>query len=130
MHKLNLIRSGMDAKQADKALIMVHGRGARAEDFVGLVDELEVGGFAIWAPQATQNTWYPYSFMAPIAQDEPFLTSALEMLNEVVDDLVSLGIGEDRIYFTGFSQGACLTLEYVARNAKRYGGVAAFTGGL
>jgi len=130
MHKLNLIRSGLDAKEADKALVMLHGRGGRAEDFLGLVDELEVEGFAIVAPQANHNTWYPYSFMAPISQNEPFLTSALEMLKEVVDNLISLGITEDRIYFVGFSQGACLTLEFVARNAKKYGGVAAFTGGL
>src|SRR5690554_890192 len=130
MHKLNLIRSGLDAKEADKALIMVHGRGGRAEDFLGLADQLELEGFAIRAPQANNNTWYPYSFMAPISQNEPFLTSALEMLKEVVDNLISLGITEDRIYFAGFSQGACLTLEYVARNAKRYGGVVAFTGGL
>ncbi|HRP58456.1 dienelactone hydrolase family protein, partial [Agriterribacter sp.] len=82
------------------------------------------------APQATGNTWYPYSFMAPPAQNEPWLSSALSLLKTVVNDVNEQGIAAENIYFLGFSQGACLTLEFVTRNAQRYGGVAAFTGGL
>ena len=86
--------------------------------------------FALLAPQAANNSWYPYSFMAPISQNEPWLSSALLLLKEMVNDVIAQGIAEHDIYFTGFSQGACLTLEYVARNATKLGGVVAFTGGL
>ena len=82
------------------------------------------------APQATNNTWYPYSFLAPPSQNEPWLSSALDLLDEIVNDLKKNDIDPKNIYFLGFSQGACLTLEYVTRNATRYGGVVAFTGGL
>ena len=82
------------------------------------------------APQATNSTWYPYSFMAPQQQNEPWLSSALFLLKEVVNDINVRGIPSEKIYFLGISQGACLTQEYVARNARRFGGVVAFTGGL
>lgn len=82
------------------------------------------------APQATRNEWYPHSFLAVPVKNEPWLSSALSVLDETVKDILALGFSSSHIYFLGFSQGACLTLEYVARNAKRYGGVIAFTGGL
>ena len=82
------------------------------------------------APQATNKTWYPYSFLAPPSQNEPWLSSALGLLKELVDELTAKGVRADNIYFLGFSQGACLTLEFVTRNANNYGGVVAFTGGL
>lgn len=116
--------------EAKKALIMVHGRGASAEDIIGLSPSLNVKDYALIAPQATNYTWYPYSFLAPPKQNEPWLSSALELLNEVVRDINKAGITADNIYFLGFSQGACLTLEFVTRHAKKWGGVAAFTGGL
>src|SRR5581483_6685898 len=114
----------------DKALILVHGRGGRAGDILFLADELNVGDYALLAPQATGNSWYPYSFLMPPAQNEPWLSSALDVLKQLVADVNAAGISTENIYFLGFSQGACLTLEFVTRLATRYGGVVAFTGGL
>lgn len=130
MHSKNIISSGLKPEDAGKALIMVHGRGGSAEDILSLSQYLDVEDFALLAPQASQHSWYPYSFLAPPAQNEPYLSSALDLLKEVVGDLETKGIAKDQIYFLGFSQGACLTLEFVTRNAARYGGVVAFTGGL
>ena len=130
MHTKNIITSGKALATADRALIMVHGRGGSAEDILSLAADLPVTDFALLAPQATGHSWYPYSFMSLPAQNQPWLGSALGLLKEVVDDIRSQGIADDKIWFLGFSQGACLTLEFVTRNAARYGGVAAFTGGL
>ena len=126
----NIITAGKELSEAEKALILVHGRGASAEDILSLADHLPVKDFALLAPQAAGNSWYPYSFLAPPAENQPRLGAALELLAGVVDDIVAAGIGKKEIFFLGFSQGACLTLEFVARHATRYGGVAAFTGGL
>lgn len=109
---------------------MLHGRGAPAEDILSLASYLSVGAYALIAPQATNYTWYPYSFLAPPQQNEPWLSSALELVDEIVAHIRQEGIETQNIFFTGFSQGACLTLEYVARHARKWGGVAAFTGGL
>ena len=130
VHNKNIQTAGKSLKEADKALIMIHGRGAHARDILGLAPHLTVADFALLAPQATNNTWYPYSFMAKKDQNEPALSSALEVIKEVVNEVTGQGIPAEKIYFLGFSQGACLTLEFVARNAARYGGIAAFTGGL
>lgn len=130
MHKKDIRTAGKKIEEATRALIMLHGRGAPAEDILALAPNLEVRDFALIAPQATQYTWYPYSFLVPPAQNEPWLTSALQLIHEIVTDINKEGIASERIYFTGFSQGACLTLEYVTRNARKWGGVAAFTGGL
>ena len=130
MHQKNIIAAGKDLKDASKVLIMIHGRGGSAEDIISLGDHLQVADFALLAPQATGNTWYPYSFLAPTTQNEPWLSSALNLLKEMVADLESKGFQRDQIYFLGFSQGACLTLEFVTRHAAKYGGVVAFTGGL
>jgi phospholipase/carboxylesterase len=109
---------------------MVHGRGGSAEDILSLARHLNIKEYALVAPEATNNTWYPFPFIAPVQQNEPWLSSALALLKAVVDELLDRGISWKDIYFLGFSQGACLTLEFVARNARRYGGVVAFTGGL
>jgi phospholipase/carboxylesterase len=130
MHKKDIRTGGRKLEGAKKVLIMLHGRGAPAEDILSLAAHLSVKEFALMAPQATNYTWYPYSFLAPPQQNEPWLSSALELLDEVVADVIKAGIGFENIFFTGFSQGACLTLEYVTRNARKWGGVAAFTGGL
>lgn len=130
MHKKNIIQAGGSLTKDSKVLIMLHGRGGRAEDILSLSSHLAVSDFTLLAPQATNSTWYPFSFLAPPAQNEPWLSSALRVLKDVVDDLYKQGISSQNIYFTGFSQGACLTLEFVARNATKYGGVVAFTGGL
>ncbi|MVT08520.1 alpha/beta hydrolase [Chitinophaga tropicalis] len=130
MHHKEIVSAGKAVTAARKALIMIHGRGGSAEDILSLANYLNVKDYALIAPQATGNTWYPYSFMAPPAQNEPWLSSALDVLNETVNEIIAGGISRNNIYFLGFSQGACLTLEFVTRNAARYGGVAAFTGGL
>ncbi|MBA6154609.1 alpha/beta hydrolase [Gelidibacter maritimus] len=130
MHKKNIQSAGKSLKDADKALIMVHGRGADARDILGLASHFNVDKYALLAPEATNNTWYPYSFMANPEQNEPWLSSALNLLKDMVDDITAQGITAENIYFLGFSQGACLTLEFVTRHAQKFGGVAAFTGGL
>ena len=117
-------------KEAKKVLIMIHGRGANAKDILGLASHLNVSEYALLAPQATNNTWYPFSFMAVPEANEPWLSSALNLVKEVVDEVTEQGITTENIYFLGFSQGACLTLEFVTRHAKKWGGVVAFTGGL
>jgi len=130
MHKKNIQSAGKSLKEAEKVLIMVHGRGANARDILGLASHLNVPEYALLAPEATNNTWYPYSFMAKPEQNEPWLTSALDLLREVVGDVTEQGIAAENIYFLGFSQGACLALEFVTRHAKKMGGVVALTGGL
>ena len=130
MHKKNIVSAGKPLAAADKVLILLHGRGGSAEDILGLADHLSVKDFALLAPQATNSSWYPYSFMAPVEQNEPWLSSALSLLEDLVKELKASGKKEENIFFGGFSQGACLTLEFVTRNAARYGGVIAFTGGL
>src|SRR5690606_180037 len=129
MHHIKFITKG-DITEAKKALIMLHGRGGTADDILGFATHLNVDEYALFAPEATGNTWYPLSFLALPEDNEPWLSSALELLNGLVDDINKKGISTDHIYFTGFSQGACLALEFVARNATKYAGVAAFTGGL
>jgi phospholipase/carboxylesterase len=130
MHVKNIITSGKKPGEAKKALVMLHGRGATAQGILGVADHLSVADFALVAPQATNFTWYPYSFLALPRENEPWLSSAIELVNAAVEEIRNAGIADKNIFFTGFSQGACLTLEYVARHAKRWGGVAAFTGGL
>lgn len=122
--------AGKAVSEAGKALVMLHGRGADARDIISLAEYLKARDFALLAPEAEKNSWYPYSFLAPQRQNEPWLSSALEMLKNLVVGLIDSGIKQEEIYLLGFSQGACLTLEFAARNAKRYGGVIAFTGGL
>jgi len=116
--------------QARAAMVMVHGRGATAEDILELAVELNRTGFAYLAPQAANNSWYPQSFLAPIASNEPWLSSALDRLSTVLQRVEEGGIPRERTVLLGFSQGACLALEFAARHAQRYGGVAALSGGL
>jgi phospholipase/carboxylesterase len=129
-HSKQVITAGTPAEQAKKAIVMLHGRGASASGIVSLKDHLELDDYAIFAPQAAEHSWYPYSFMAPVENNQPALDSALEVIGELVDDIKQKGIAQENIYFLGFSQGACLTLEYTGRNAGQYGGIIAFTGGL
>ncbi|MBX2895067.1 MAG: dienelactone hydrolase family protein [Cyclobacteriaceae bacterium] len=129
-HTKNIIESGLPLHQAKKALIMIHGRGGSAEDILSLAQYLPVEDFYIAAPQATNNTWYPFSFLAPTPQNEPWLSIALNMLKELSEHIQQNGIKPENIFILGFSQGACLTVEFAARNAQKYGGVIALTGGL
>ena len=130
MHKKDLVTAGKNLVEAKNALIMLHGRGASAEDILGLAAHFNTSDFALLAPQATNHTWYPYSFLAPPQQNEPWLSSALSLIDGLVSDINKVGITSDHIYFAGFSQGACLTLEYITRHAQKWGGAVAFTGGL
>lgn len=130
MHQKNIHYAGRALTEATRALVLLHGRGGTTADILSLAPLLYVQDFALLAPQATQNTWYPYSFLAPPADNEPWLSSALGIVGSVVEDITTAGISPENIYFTGFSQGACLTLEFITRHAQRWGGVAAFTGGL
>lgn len=130
MHQKNVLTGDKSVKEAEKVLIMIHGRGASAQDILSLATHLNVTDYALLAPQATNSTWYPYSFMVPAQQNQPWLDSALELIKELVRDIKEQGIPTANIYILGFSQGACLALEFGARNATRYGGIAAFTGGL
>lgn len=125
-----LYYAGTPVHQAQKALILVHGRGATAESILSVAPFLAVDDYAWVAPQAPLHTWYPYSFMAPEHQNQPDLDQALHLLRDTVQQLVEQGISSEQIYFFGFSQGACLSLEFVARNAQKYGGVVAVIGGL
>ncbi|MEP7319050.1 MAG: alpha/beta hydrolase [Panacibacter sp.] len=126
----NIISAGTPIAKAAKALIMLHGRGADAKDILGLAEYLNVKDFALLAPQAPGNTWYPYSFIAPGGDNEPYLSQSLQAVDDVVAFAISNGIAKKNIYLLGFSQGACLASEYMARNADRYGGLVVFTGGL
>lgn len=130
MNQATLRRAGRPLGTAPKALILLHGRGGSAADILSLATHLHVADFALLAPQAPGNSWYPHSFLVPPAQNEPYLSAALAAVGQAVDEVQRHGIAPENLYFGGFSQGACLTLEYVARHAARYGGVVAFTGGL
>jgi predicted esterase len=125
-----VLLTGRRLAQARAALILVHGRGATAESILSLADYLPHPDMAYLAPQAAGNTWYPYSFLAPIAQNEPWLSSALRRLEALLDEVTAAGIPAERIVFGGFSQGACLASEFVARHAQRYGGLLIFSGGV
>jgi predicted esterase len=111
-------------------MIMLHGRGATAQDILTLTADLHWPGFIYLAPQAAGNAWYPNSFLAPIASNEPELSSALAVITSLLEQLAQVGIPAERTILLGFSQGACLLLEYIARNARLYGGVAGLSGGL
>ncbi len=121
---------GAPLADAEKVLIMLHGRGSTAQNILRVADGLNVQDFALIAPQATNNTWYPYSFLVPQKQNQPWLDSALDLLKSLTDEMIEKGILSENIYFIGFSQGACLTLEFTARNPRHYGGIVALTGGL
>lgn len=111
-------------------MILVHGRGATAESILALADELRLDDLAYLAPQAAGNTWYPYSFLSPIADNEPGITSGLGAIATLVERLAADGVDAERVALLGFSQGACLTLEFAARHARRYAGVFGLSGGL
>lgn len=126
----DIVRAGAPIGAARAAMVLIHGRGASAQGMIGLADALGVRDVAFVAPQAPGQSWYPYSFLAPLAQNEPHLTNALETISGVVGELNAQGVASERIVLLGFSQGACLSLEYAARNARRFGGVAGLSGGL
>jgi predicted esterase len=125
-----VLRAGAPVAEARIAAVLVHGRGASAEDILGLARELSPADVAYLAPQAAGGTWYPYSFLAPIERNEPSLGSALRLIARLLDGLREQGLDSERVALMGFSQGACLSLEFAARHARRYAAVAALSGGL
>ena len=125
-----VLHVGPEPAHARGVLVMTHGRGASAESILSLLPELRVEGLAALAPQAAGHTWYPYSFLNPIEQNQPYLDSALRKIDSVVKGLIDAGVPTNKIALLGFSQGACLTSEYAARHPRRYGAVLALTGGL
>ena len=125
-----VLRLGPRPGEARLSAIAIHGRGASAEDILGLAREFATVDVAYLAPQAANSTWYPYSFLSPIPQNEPWLTSALGIVSELVQTLNDEGVASDRVAILGFSQGACLTLEFAARNPRRYAAVVGLSGGL
>jgi phospholipase/carboxylesterase len=130
-HDLSQVLSaGEPVAEAAGAVVLLHGRGGSARDILGLSNAFGGLGLAFVAPEAAGHTWYPQSFLAPRSANEPYLSSALEKIRRVVDGLVAGGIPTERIVISGFSQGACLSTEFVATHPARYAGLIAFTGGL
>ena len=127
---LPALTEGPAPKDAAGAVVLVHGRGASAEDIYSLFTTLDVDGLAVVAPRAADDSWYPYSFLSPMDRNEPKLGSALRTLGRVVAGLEAQGVPMSRIALLGFSQGACLALEFAARHARRYGAVIGLSGGL
>ncbi len=135
MAETTLYNFGTALDQARAAVIMVHGRGATAQDMLPLIEEIAAPDLAFLAPQAPGNTWYPYPFMTPLEQNEPYLSNALGVLADLYRRSEAAGLPQERVLLVGFSQGACLSLEYIARRARtespqRFGGVAGLSGGL
>jgi len=126
---LPVLRAGEPLETARAAMILVHGRGASAADIMTVGAELMHAGFAYLAPEAAGDAWYPNPFTAPLETNEPYLSSALGLLESLVQT-VNAKVPHERLILLGFSQGACLMLEFAARHARRYGGLIAFSGGL
>jgi phospholipase/carboxylesterase len=130
MTQPRVMTAGVPLARADKAVIMLHGRGATAPDILTLTEHFETSDLAYLAPQAPGNSWYPYSFLAPLDRNEPALSQALTMVGELIDGVAKDGITPERVVLLGFSQGGCLALEYAARHARRYAAVIGLSAGL
>ena len=125
-----MLTQGSELKNARSALILLHGRGASAQDIIGLAGEFDLpGDMIVLAPEARGNLWYPQVLTAPLESNEPYLSSAIRRINEVVESLNQAGIPCGRIVIGGFSQGASLSIEYVLRSGRGWGGLLAFSGG-
>jgi phospholipase/carboxylesterase len=125
-----VLQAGAPLAEAAGAIILLHGRGASAADILGLGQALASSDWALLAPEASHHTWYPYSFLAPRDQNEPYLSSALAKVKGTVEEVITTGIPAEKIVLAGFSQGACLATEFVGRNPQRFAALLAFTGGL
>jgi len=128
--RAKVIAFGQPLDKAARVIITIHGRGATAQSMKALCDELELNDTAFLAPQANDFAWYPYSFMAPVEQNQPYLNSALSLLEDLEKRVNEQGFSYEQICWMGFSQGACLISEYSSRNAKRYGGIFVLSGGV
>jgi phospholipase/carboxylesterase len=125
-----VLQAGAPLNAADFAMVLLHGRGGSAEDMLALGSALHLPNVAYLAPQASGQTWYPLSFLAPRKANEPYLSSALAKVDSVVGSLEQAGFSRERIVIAGFSQGACLATEFVVSHPARYAGLIALTGGL
>jgi len=125
-----VIQVGAELSQAKAAMVLLHGRGATAEDILTITNELNQPEFVYFAPQAFGNTWYPFSFLEPLHQNEPWLSSALSVIADILQEIQTGGLTLQQVVLLGFSQGGCLCLEYAARNAQRYGGLVGLSAGL
>ena len=129
-HQLQVYTAGKPLGEAAAAMILLHGRGATAHSILELASVLTHDDLAYLAPQAAGNSWYPFSFLAPLERNEPALSLGLQSVADVLANVEAAGIPAEKIIIGGFSQGACLASEFVARNARRYGGLMVFSGGL
>ena len=125
-----VLRAGSPVADSRLVAIMIHGRGASAENILQLAREFRAADIAYLAPQAAGSTWYPYSFLSPIEQNEPGISSGLRVIERLIDDITRQGIQPERVVLMGFSQGACLSLEFAARHPRRYAAIAGFSGGV
>ena len=125
-----IARRGKPLQESRAVMVMMHGRGRDTDDILAVAERIGDPHVAYLAPAASDHTWYPYPFLEPIEKNEPYLSYALEVYDELIAGLVAEGIDRRRIVLAGFSQGACLTAEYTIRHAARYGGIVLFTGGL
>jgi phospholipase/carboxylesterase len=125
-----ILLDGARLDDAQAAMVLVHGRGATAEDILGVRTEVRGSGLAFLAPQAAESTWYPNRFLAPLAQNEPHLSSGLALLGAITEELRDRGVPYERQVLMGFSQGGCLALEFAGRSAGRWGGVVGLSAGL
>jgi phospholipase/carboxylesterase len=127
---VSIAAAGAPLKDARAAVVLLHGRGSSADDILSLAGALRQADLAYIAPRAPGRTWYPRSFLAPLEQNEPYLSRSLATVAAIVNDLAGRGIASDRVALVGFSQGGCLAIEFAARNAKRYAGIAGLSAGL
>ena len=125
-----LVTTGASIETAEAAVVLVHGRGATAQSIIQMADEFSEDEIVYIAPQAARNTWYPNAFTAPVESNEPGRSSGLQAIDDAVTEATDAGIPRERVMVLGFSQGACLASEFVARNPRRYGGLAVLSGGL
>jgi phospholipase/carboxylesterase len=128
--KAGVAHGGAAIRDASGVIILLHGRGSSTSDIIGIGAQLGFSNAALLAPQASAHSWYPESFLAPLAQNEPWLSSALRRVDQLVEQCAAAGMLSERLAICGFSQGACLATEFVARHPRRYAGLVAFTGGL
>ncbi|MCF8305914.1 MAG: dienelactone hydrolase family protein [Ignavibacteriales bacterium] len=125
-----VITTGKELNEADSAMILLHGRYSNSSDILSLAQFIHSPGMHFMAPQAAGGSWYPFSFMDPEQANQPGLDNALSVISSLVNKIAEAGIPQEKTYLLGFSQGACLALEFAARNGNKYGGVFGLSGGL
>ena len=125
-----IVVRGTPVAEATSAMVLLHGRGASADDILPLGEQVSRPGMVYLAPDAEGRTWYPNRFIAPIETNEPWLSSALASIDSILRTLSTKGIPPERVVLAGFSQGGCLALEYAARNPRHYGGLVGLSAGL